>query len=218
MILVARHGSRLQSTLAALEAAGFTATGCPLMATTPCPPQKLDKTVKGVILTSPSALPALPPTAAPVHCVGLRTAHAVQNAGFTVGLTGRGGARELAEELVNVYTPCPLVHLAGDTAKNDWYNILEEKGFSVKRQPAYTTAYVQVLPRDVVWQLGQNGVSSVMVFSAASARHLARLMRTENLNPEGLTAVCLSTAVAAAWPGPSRIAAHPAVEEMINVL
>jgi uroporphyrinogen-III synthase len=214
MIVVARHGSRLPETLARLAADGVPAMGCPLMATRPLPPPPLPKACRGVILTSPSALPALEPTALPVHCVGLTTAHAVQNAGFTVGHVGRGGAAALAADLKTALPPCLLAHLAGDTADDTWHADLEAAGFTVTRLPAYTTVYTNELPPDVVWQLSQNGVSCVMVFSAASARHFAGLAG----DVSSLEAVCLSQAVAEAWPGPTRVAATPTLEAMIDLL
>ncbi len=217
MILVARHGSRLGQTVADIQTLGLTALPCPLMETTPTP-VVLDKAIKGVIITSPSALPALPPTAKPIHCVGMRTAHEVQNLGFTVGVTGRGGAAALAEELIQTQTPCHLAHLAGDTADSGWYTKLNTAGFGVERLQAYTTQYLDKLPPDVVWQLGRNAVSSIMLFSPAGARLMVKLMEDENITPAAFTALCISPAVAKIWPGKTLVAERPLGDEMLTLL
>ena len=217
MILVARHGSRLGQTVADIQALGLTALPCPLMETTPTP-AVLDKTIKGVIITSPSALPALPPTAKPIHCVGMRTAHEVQNLGFTVGITGRGGAAALVEEIIQTQAPCPLAHFAGDTASSTWYAKLNAAGFGVERIQAYTTHYLEKLPPDVVWQLRRNAVSSIMLFSPAGAHLMVKLMEAENIKTTAFTALCISPAVAKIWPGKTLVAERPLGDKMLTLL
>lgn len=224
MVLVARPAPHLAPTLAALEAEGLTGTTLALSHPTSAVVQVPPHTT-ALIATSPLALEALKPYARtlPLYAVGVATAEAGRAAGFPIAYTGCGGAEELAENLLNAaLAPQHFLHAHGDnalqTTREDWYRKLETAGHNLTPLQAYTLNPVDMLPEDVCTTLRQKSLTTTLLFSAGSARHLANLLKQANI-PLTPKAVALSPAVAEAaqphWPQVT-VAQTPTLAAMVT--
>ena len=218
-LLLPRRADQLASTSAFFEHQGFLTTSVPLLHIETQPVELLES-LRGIVLTSSAAVPALPATDLPVYCVGPATARVALARGLRVVYTGRDNATTLATELAARRVHGPLLHPCAENAPNGWLKILEEVGCEVFQQVAYTPVYLEALPDDVIWQLQENQVSWCVVFSLAGGQHLRKLFSAAGLKPGCCGIIAFSPAVATAfhdWPR-VKTARSPQLEEVLYVL
>lgn len=210
MILVPRPQQHLARTREALESAQIS-DFYTLALSTPEPlPIAIPHGITALIFTSPFAVhPALPRL--PAACVGEITASIAESQGFEVFLIGTSNAQSLAESIVsNSRQHQFFLHPHGDHATTDWHHTLRKAGHSVVPVLSYRTQPTTSLPTTTIHTLMKKSPTHTLLFSAESARHLAKLFKQSNIPAKG-TAICLSEAVAQAakphWP---RILVSPA--------
>lgn len=203
MILLPRPQQHLTRTAEALQAAGIRDI-LPLALSNPQPVSiAIPNDVTALIFTSQLGIhPALPRLSS--ACVGESTAALAESRGFPVTLIGTSNAESLARSIARTYRGRQhFVHPHGDKAPLEWHEILREAGHVVTPLLAYTTQPAPHLPPSTAHVLEKSPPSHTLLFSAESAKHLAKLLKKANIQPTG-TAICISKAVAEAarphWP------------------
>lgn len=151
--------------------------------------------VDGIVVTSPSSLVCIPESRLPIFCVGKKTADEARKMGLRVVLEGEANGQDMAEKIVERFPAETLLHIAGDHAETEWYQILEKQGFTVKTQEVYSTRYLESLPQKFVDGLSSAKFHSCMLFSAKGAEAFQILLEKHNISPLSLTAICLSEKV-----------------------
>lgn len=189
-------------------------------------PVTLPPETTALILTSPLACPTLAdhPEALtlPVYAVGPTTAEAARALGANVVLTGTDNGHTMAHDILQHETLLQhFAHLHGDHAGMEWHGVLTEAGHTVMPLAAYHTHHIATLPEHATRRMAAEGFPALtLLFSAGSARHLAKLLKQANIIPSG-TALCLSEAVATEasiyWPH-VRIAPQPTLEGVVSLL
>jgi len=94
-----------------------------------------------------------------------------------------------------------LIHATGSVTAGDLAGALEARGFSVRREMLYEARAVDHLSGAVVTELSAGLIDAVSFFSPRTAALFADLACDEGLDEvcRGLTAICLSQAVARRW-------------------
>jgi uroporphyrinogen-III synthase len=152
----------------------------------------------------------------PALCVGDATAAAAREAGFRAALSADGDAAALAALAQDKLDPRGgrLVHIAGAHVAGDLVGLLAGAGFDVERRIAYEAHAAAKLP-----QAFDERIDIVLFHSARAAETFLRLGAP---NASGLTAACLSPAVAAAAAGPPWkavvVAAAPRDDALLQAL
>lgn len=134
------------------------------------------------------------------YCVGGRTAEAVAKLGFeNVVISGPDApalCRQLAvdhagKELQALY-PC------GTRLQHDLAELLEPSDIAVTPVPVYRHQTIDRSKEEIAYALNALSGGSVMVYSAASARHLEHLLTEHRLEPllKSLICICISKAAA----------------------
>lgn len=193
MFLIVRAQGRLKETTAALNP----------LPIAPCTISKinyqrlsLEKEDEGIIVTSAHAVLAIPQTHLPLFCVGEHTATEAKTLGHRAALTGSEGAEGLAKAIVRRFPAHNIVHVAGDQAPTEWYKILEDKGFKVRRVLSYTTDYVDDFEAPVLKAI-QSGQAKVPVFfSNNGVKHFLKLLKKNNIDPKTMDSIAFSAQIA----------------------
>ncbi|NNG02795.1 MAG: uroporphyrinogen-III synthase [Inquilinus sp.] len=161
-----------------------------------------------------------------VLAVGDATAAAAREAGFAAVESAAGDVEDLARLAATSLSPTngPLLHVAGTHRAGDLQARLEAAGFSVRRAVLYTARAATVLPPAATDALAMVGLTGVVFFSPRTAAEFDSLVRAAGLADRlaGLTAMCLSQAVAARlesadW-GELAVAARPELPALLALI
>lgn len=221
LVFIPRRADKLAHTTDLVAQKGFAALPFPLIDYTPLP-VVIEGEVQAIVLTSSAVLRSLPQTSLPVYCVGAQTAHEATERGFNVAHIGKGNAAALGQWLAENIDPQVLWHPTTADVENGWYAPLQARGFEIQAVHAYEKAYAKELPAEVVCCLTENKVSFTLVFSVQSARQLLELCQTHKISEKAMgTVIAISEKVAAQFNNKQlnvRVAKHPQLQEMLNVL
>lgn len=156
--------------------------------------------VQAILATSANGVRALMRRTArrdiPVFAVGPQTSAEAQAAGFTEIMNADGDARALAEATARWTAPDKgaLLHVCGQEAPGTLADLLERRGFSVRRAVLYRVEAARDLPPAVWEALAAGRVDAALFFSPRSARIFCEL--AQSLPTEKLIALCISPATA----------------------
>jgi uroporphyrinogen-III synthase len=164
--------------------------------------------IRGVILTSANAVPAVADLAPlPAWCVGKATARAAAAAGFRAR-AGGGEAAALVAELAAVRPEGPLLHAHGEHLARDLAAALAGSGIEIRSAAVYS-AELLPWPEGLLPSLAGRRIVAP-VFSPRTAAELAARLGAWT---EGVQVVAISPAAAArltpALAARARVAAHP---------
>ena len=207
-VLVTRPAVDGAATAARLEAAGYEAVVAPLMTIEPQAPA-LDLTdAQGLLVTSANGARAAAAATSrrdiAVYAVGAASAAAARAAGFAEVASADGDVAALVGLVRARVDPAGgrLVHGAGQVtaggADGDLAAQLRRAGFTVDRVTLYTAATAEALPAPAVAGLTAGRIEAVLLYSPRSAALFAELVKKAGQACDGVVAVCLSQAVAAA--------------------
>ena len=193
------------------------------------PPPPLDD-VQALLFTSQNGVRAFAAATdrrdLPVLAVGRSTADAAGSAGFRNVESADGDSADLARLATARLDPTggPLLHIAGKQVAGDLIGQLEQAGFATRRAVLYEARPVDRLPDAAAEALRGRKVAGALIFSPRTAKVFARLVAAAGLTESlsGLTALCLSTAVAerlgaGVW-GAVRIADRPELPALLDLL
>lgn len=160
--------------------------------------------VQAVLVTSANGVRALtqrdPPRSVPVFAVGAATAEAARNAGFTTVEAAGGDVDSLADLVRHRLMPAggALLHVAGSVVAGDLGGALRPFGFTYRREVLYEARPVEGLSEAGESVLRHGGLHGVVLYSPRTARIFGEVVVKAALTDRcrGLTAFCLSTAVA----------------------
>jgi len=220
-----------QSLTPALLARGHEAVIAPVIEVVfhDSPPLSLDG-IQAVLFTSQNGVRAF--AAADqrrdrrAFAVGHSTAEAARAIGFDDVESADGNSILLARHVAARLTPDDgaLLHIAGTSVAGDLSGTLESAGFTVRRAELYEARPVDHLPEAAASALRQADVAGALFFSPRTAKVFARLVTAAGLRSglRGMTALCLSTAVAdrlgdGVW-GAVRIARRPELPALLALL
>ena len=193
------------------------------------PPPSLDG-VQALLFTSQNGVRAFAAAESrrdlPVLAVGRSTADAASAEGFSRVESAEGDSEALARLAAARLDPSggDLLHIAGKQVAGDLPGLLKEAGFSTRRAVLYDARAVDRLPEVAAEALRARKVAGALIFSPRTAGVFARLVAAAGLSESlgGLTALCLSTAVAerlgaGVW-GAVRIAERPELPALLDLL
>lgn len=223
-LLVSRPEAEAMRTADKLRALGHDVIAAPLLRIMP-----VDVTIDatswaGVLITSANAARAValnrsvPGLARlPVFAVGRRSAEAARAAGFTDVISADGALPDLVQ-LVAARLGASggrVIYLAGEERAGDPGADLAAHGISVETAVVYRAVAADELARDVVDALREHRIDAVLHYSHRSAAILVRLADSAGvLNVLlNLEHYCLSSEIAAALGGASRIRVAPQPNE-----
>ncbi|WP_029014066.1 uroporphyrinogen-III synthase [Niveispirillum irakense] len=230
-ILVTRPEPAASETTAFLAARGYSVHSCPLLEVEGVltPPPDLAG-VAALVLTSPNGVRALEGLIGqrdlPVYAVGDRTADMALAAGFASVRSAGGDIHDLAR-LILTEPPASegrLLHICGADVAGDLASLLRPGNLQVERHVAYRAVPVRHLDAGTVAALAAGDITHVLLFSARTARAFVTLAcQAEMVEAvHGLTALCISNAVAEAASGLSwrrvEIAASPDADSLLALL
>ena len=203
MFLAVRAQGRLKDTVEALKP----------LPVTPCAISKINyqrvaltSEDQGIVVTSAHAVLAIPQTRLPLFCVGEHTAQEAKTLGHRVALTGTQGGEELAQMIIRRFPPHNLIHVAGDQSGTEWYKMLEDAGFPIRRVDSYTTDYVEDLDAEVVKSLQSGAIKVVVFFSTNGVKHFEKLLLKHKINPKTLDCIAFSGQIASVCTMFNRVA------------
>ena len=162
----------------------------------------------------------------PVFTVGDITAQKAREAGFKFVLSGSGNAHDLADVLKNRRTELgiqKILHVSGSATAHDLGALLADSAVGVARAVIYRVEFIDTMPADITRALLGGEITTVMLFSALTARHLMKLLSRPDLArvSEKLEAICMSDRIAVELRGHPwralRIAKSPTVEAMMDI-
>lgn len=137
-----------------------------------------------------------------VFAVGEASAEVTRALGFTAVEAAGGDVVALAALVAARCDPTAgrLIHAAGSVVARDLQAMLETKGFAVERVVFYDAAPARALPSNVATALKGGRLDAVLFFSPRTAKTFVTLTKEFGCAAAatGLTAVCLSAAVAEA--------------------
>jgi uroporphyrinogen-III synthase len=136
-----------------------------------------------------------------LFAVGGATAEAARVAGAAAVQSAEGDGAALAELVERACDPKggPLLYLAGRPRRFDLAGRLRGAGFTVEVIETYQAQTPETLPEALRTRLAKGDLDAVSFFSPRTAESFVRLTREAGLETActGLTALCLSAAVAA---------------------
>jgi uroporphyrinogen-III synthase len=151
----------------------------------------------------------------PVLAVGEASAAAARAEGFSDVRAAEGDVHALDALAARMLDPAkgPLFHAAGSVLAGDLKAMLEARGFEVARLALYE-AVKQALPEATLKALKAGKIDGVLFFSPRTAGQFAMLARQAGISSAlgGVTAYCLSAAVAGELSGLGFRAIHIAAE------
>ncbi|MEQ8266058.1 MAG: uroporphyrinogen-III synthase [Parvibaculum sp.] len=140
-----------------------------------------------------------------VFTVGQASAEAMAQEGFAHITAAGGDVAALAVLVASQLRPeaGPLLHVTGSVVAGDLGGSLAARGFEVVRAILYEAEKVQRLPDAAREALATGSLDGVLLHSPRTARLFASLVTEAGLQGklEGVTAYCLSAAVAEALAG-----------------
>lgn len=158
----------------------------------------LPEKIGGFILTSPSAVFALPQDHRdiPVFAVGAGSAAAAQSAGFSHVTNGGGDAAALLNTLrVSKDVPQPLIWLSGEDTATDLTAALLEQGLACERVVVYRIEAQTIADADLQFALSP-APDAVLLHSARAARlfqdRVQDLARSKSVSVKDTTIITLS--------------------------
>lgn len=163
----------------------------------------------------------------PVFTVGDVTAQKAREAGFKFVLSGSGNAHDLADVLRQRQTELgiqKILHVSGSETAHNLGALLADSNIAVARAVVYRVDFADTMPADIAKALQNGEISTVMLFSALTARQLMKLLSRPDLAKvsEKLEAICMSDRVAVELRGYPwrvlRIAKNPTVEAMLDIV
>jgi uroporphyrinogen-III synthase len=213
--LVTRPEEDAAPLAAALAERGIDVTLEPLLSIRPLPEAPIDLTgVQALLFTSANGVRSFAELAGardlpgwrelPVFAVGNATAAAAHNAGFTTVESAAGDVAALAKLAAERLDPKAgaLFHAAGSAVAGDLAGLLEQAGFTLRREMLYEARPADQLSPATVTNLSNGWFDLVLFFSPRTAATFATLARAAG---EGVVngcgkaaALCLSQAVATA--------------------
>ncbi len=213
--LVTRPEEDAAPLAAALAERGIDVTLEPLLAIRPLPEAPIDLTgVQALLFTSANGVRSFAELAGgrdlvgwrelPVFAVGNATGAAARSAGFTQVESAAGDVAALARLVAERLDPKAgaLFHAAGSAVAGDLAGLLEQAGFTLRREMLYEARPADQLSPATVTNLANGRFDLVLFFSPRTAATFATLARTAG---EGVVngcrkaaALCLSQAVATA--------------------
>ena len=184
-VLVTRPEPGASDTAARVSAMGMRPIVAPLLEIRPMPIGVPAQRIAAVVLASGNAVDALSALGrcVPVLTVGMATAHRARQAGFTNVVSADGDAVALAALVRTRITSSdgPLLLAAGQGQSLALAADLRGSGYRVVRRVAYAAVPVPRLPDAAKAALLDQSVRTVLLFSAATARHFLRLVRRADL-------------------------------------
>ena len=229
LVLITRPRPGAAETAARVEAMGLIAIVAPFLKITPTPASLPHPgRIAAVLLTSGSAIAPLPAEfrACPVLTVGDATARRAKQAGFTTVVSADGDAAALTELVRNRIAPGggTLLLAAGRGQSLALAADLRRSGYRVARRVVYAAKPVPDLPDAAKAALTGTQKTTVLFFSAETARHFMRLARAAGVSEHlrNHEAVTIGPQAAMALKGAPwariRVAAKPTQDEMLAFL
>lgn len=167
----------------------------------------------GILLTSASAAPALGKMASAglpkdtiIYAIGSTSADAARRAGFENIVSADGDRRVFRELIAARHDPASghLLHLSGQHRAGDLVAELQALGLQATGLRVYEAVAATHLPAHIRDLIGAGKIETVLFFSPRSAKIFVSLAGSPAQDSglgealSGMTAVCLSAAVAAA--------------------
>lgn len=184
--------------------------------------------VQAIVVTSGNAIACLPPShrQLPLLAVGAASADSARGAGFATVASADGDAQALAALSSVACRPGagPLLLAASRGQGISLAAELRLRGFRVIRRSVYAAAPVETLPEPARAALAQGAIGAALFFSAETARHAVRLLRSAGLDSavRNVDAVAIGQAAAVALqPLPWRqlhVASRPNQDAMLALL
>ncbi|WP_152415202.1 uroporphyrinogen-III synthase [Caenispirillum salinarum] len=182
----------------------------PLFSISTIPAAKVDTTgAQGFLITSANGARSLAETlgrdhpeafALPAYCVGDASAATARERGFSQVRSADGDVTALAGLVRAKARPEDgvLVHAAGTHVAGDLAGLLEDAGFTVRRQRLYETRQAVALSRETADLLATKGVHAALFYSPRTAKIFVDLARKAKVADAcaDIVAYCLSQAVA----------------------
>ncbi len=204
-VLVTRPQEDAAGLLAALAARGIDAIAAPLLAITYSDAPPLDLTgVQALLLTSANGARAFVRNNAArdimVLAVGDATARAARELGFSDISSAGGDVDDLAALAARRLDPEAgmLLHPAGSKVAGDLAEMLQENGFSYRREVMYSAQREVDLPAVARDELAAENLEGVLIYSPRTGDTFKRLIKAAQLEQSLATvrAYCLSANVA----------------------
>ncbi|HUL09931.1 MAG TPA: uroporphyrinogen-III synthase [Candidatus Acidoferrum sp.] len=237
--LVTRPEEDAAPLAAALAERGIDVTLEPLLTIRPLPEAPIDLAgVQALLFTSANGARSFAELAAarglvvwrdlPAFAVGNATAAAAHSAGFTKVESAAGDVTALAKLVTERLDPKAgaLFHAAGSAVAGDLAGLLEQAGFTLRREMLYEARPADQLSPATVTNLANGWFDLVLFFSPRTAATFAALARAAG---EGVVngcgkaaALCLSQAVATAardlpWRD-VQVAARPELAALLDLI
>ena len=206
----------------------------PLLTIEPVKDAEIDFTgVQAVLLTSSNGARALAAGDGaggwrdlPVFAVGEATANAAREAGCRRVVGAGGDVDALAKLVVERLDPKggALLHVSGTHVAGDLAGLLATAGFKVRRAVIYEARKSDCISAELISMIEAGGIDVALFFSPRTAKSFVTLARKAGVTPacEGVTALCLSAAVAReaeaiAW-NEVRVASHPDLDGVLALI
>ncbi len=168
--------------------------------------------IAAVVLTSSSGLRGWDArlVGLPVFTVGPATAAAARRAGCSDVRSADGDGVELAALIARSLQPTAgeILHLAGDDVRSGLAEALTAAGYTYRQRTVYAAIPASTLSARTKRELLDRRIDAALFFSPRTAQTFCSLIEAAGLveRLRGVTAVCLSAAVAApirnlAWAG-----------------
>ncbi|MCW2274233.1 uroporphyrinogen-III synthase [Rhodoblastus acidophilus] len=193
-LLVTRPVDEAERTAGRLSALGHEALIAPVMEVAPTGAALPDGPFDLVVATSARALHEVAPIAAPLACVGEKTAAAGRKAGFSVAAVAPDAER-LADLLLKESGTKRVLYVAGRERRADLETRLGGAGWRVDLVEVYAARPVAAWPKKIVEALAAGEIDGVLHYSPRSAALALPLMGEARTR---LDHFCLSPAVARA--------------------
>lgn len=228
-VLITRPEPGATETAARVAALGFTPVLSPMLTVRLLPVRlPAPERFAAVLLTSGSAVPALPASFHRVRlvAVGAATARRAREAGFAMVASAESDADALAAYARSHLDPRqgPLLLAVGAGQGERLEQTLREAGFRVLRRVVYAAEPVRALTPEALDALRAGRLHAALFFSGETARQFVRLVQRAGLSGS------LHDVVAVAIGAPAgmalqalpwrrvRVAAHPTQDEMLALL
>jgi uroporphyrinogen-III synthase len=192
-LLVTRPVEEAARTAGRLVSLGHEPLIAPVMEVAPTGAALPDGPFDLVIATSARALQNVGPMAAPMACVGEKTAAAARKAGFAVVAVAPDADR--LADLLEASTPKTALYLAGRERRPDLETFFHAAGWPVEIVEVYASRPVATWPGDIAAALAAGVVDGILHYSPRSAELALALMGEARGR---LAHFCLSPAVAQA--------------------
>ena len=227
-VLITRPEPGASETAARIAAMDLTPIVAPLLEIRSFPLRQPRGRIAAVLLASGNAVDPLPASmrALPVLTVGAATARRAARAGFTNVASADGDAVTLASLARARVSPNDgiLLLASGQGQSLTLAAELRASGYPVARRVVYAAVPVAHLPEPAKAALAGEQTPTVLLFSAATARHFVRLVRRAGL----LDALSRCDAITIGPPAAMalrevpwariRVAAKPTQDEMLALL